>query len=73
MTEKELRELKEKVLRIEKPGEIESLLEHKTMYERIKDTAMEKPDYPALLYMGNTITYREFLTLNDTAGLPVSS
>ena len=67
MTEKELRELKEKVIKITKPGEIESLLEHKTMYERIKDTAMEKPDYPALLYMGNTITYREFLTLIDTA------
>ena len=67
MTENELRELKEKVLTITKPGEIEQLLEHKTMYQRIKDTAMRKPDSPALLYMGNTITYREFLTLIDTA------
>lgn len=67
MIEKELRELKEKVMKVTKPGEIEGLLEHKTMYERIKDTAMRKPDYPALLYMGNVITYREFLTLIDTA------
>lgn len=67
MTEKELRELKEKVMKITKPGEIESLLEHKTMYERIKDTALMKPDAPALLYMGNIITYREFLTLIDNA------
>lgn len=67
MTEKELRELKEKVMKVTKAGEIEGLLEHKTMYERIKDTAMRKPDSPALLYMGNVITYREFLTLIDTA------
>ena len=67
MTEKELRELKEKVIKITKAGEIAKVLEHKTMYERIKDTAMRKPDAPALLYMGNTITYREFLTLIDTA------
>jgi len=67
MTEKELRQLKEKVLKLNKPGEIEEILEHKTMYERLKDTAMRKPDYPAILYFGNTITYREFLTLVDTA------
>ena len=67
MTEKELRELKEKVINITEPGEIEKILKHKTMYERIKDTANRKPDYPALLYFGNVITYREFLTLIDTA------
>ena len=33
MTEKELRELKEKVVKINTPGEIEKILEHKTMYE----------------------------------------
>ena len=56
MTEKELRELKEKVLNISKPGEIEKILDHKTTYERLKDTALRKPDYPALLYFGNVIT-----------------
>jgi len=37
------------------------------MYERLKDTALRKPDSKALLYMGNTITYRQLLTLVDTA------
>ena len=54
-------------MKVDKPGEIEEILEHKTMYERIKDTALRKPDAPAFLYMGNTITYREFLTLIDNA------
>lgn len=67
MTEEKLRELKEKVMKISNPGEIEGLLEYKTMYERLRDTALRKMDAPALLYMGNTITYREFLTLIDTA------
>lgn len=67
MTEKELRELKEKVGKIEKPGEIEKILEHKTMYERFRDTAMRKPDSVALMYFGNNITYRQLLTLIDTA------
>ena len=65
MTEQELRELKEKVLKIKNPGEIESLLEHKTMYERFRDTAMRKPDSVALMYFGNNITYRQLLTLID--------
>ena len=67
MTEKKLRELKEKVLKISEAGEIEKILEHKTMYERVRETALCKPDSPAILYMGNVITYREFLTLIDTA------
>ena len=67
MTEKELRELKEKTEKINKAGEIEKILEHKTMYGRLKDTAMRKPDFPALLYFGNVITYREMLTLVDNA------
>ena len=67
MTEKELRELKEKVVKLNKAGEIEKILEHKTMYERLKETAERKPDFPALLYFGNVITYRELLTLIDNA------
>ena len=67
MTEKELRKLKEEVLKLNNPLDIEKILEHKTMYERLRDTAMRKPDYPAILYFGNVITYREFLTLVDTA------
>jgi len=67
ITEKYLKELKEKVKKITKPGEIEDVLEHKTMYERIKETALRKPDSPALLYFGNKITYRQFLTLIDNA------
>lgn len=67
MTEKELRELKEQALKITQPGELEKILEHKTMYERLRDTALRKPDSKALLYMGNIITYRQLLTLVDTA------
>ena len=67
MTEQYLRELKAKVDKVTRPGEIEEILDHKTMYERLKETALRKPDYPAILYMGNTITYRQLLTLVDTA------
>ena len=67
MTEKELRELKEKVVKINTPGEIEKILEHKTMYERFRDTALRKPDSVALMYFGNNITYRQLLTLIDNA------
>lgn len=67
MTEKELKELKEQTLKITKAGEIEKILKHKTMYERLKDTALRKPDSNALLYMGNQITYRQLLSLVDNA------
>lgn len=59
--------LKEEVLKIKNAGEIERILEHKTLYQRFKDVALEKPDAPALLYFGNKITYRELLTLIDNA------
>ena len=67
MTEHELKEIKKRVLELENPLDIEKILEHKTMYQRVKDTANSKPDSPAILYMGNVITYRQFLTLVDTA------
>lgn len=67
MTEEYLRSLKEKVDKVTKAGEIENILDHKTMYQRLKETALRKPDSKALLYMGNTITYRQLLTLVDTA------
>lgn len=67
MTEQELLKLKERVIKITKPGEIEQILEHKTLYGRLKDTALRKPDAPAILYFGNKITYREFLRLVDNA------
>lgn len=65
-------ELKEKVLKLEKAGEIEKILNHKTLYQRLKDVALENPDAPAILYFGNKITYREFLKLVDNAALGFS-
>lgn len=59
--------LKERVEQIKEPGEIEKILEHKTMYDRFRDTALRKPDAPAIKYFGRVYTYREFLTLIDTA------
>ncbi len=65
MTQEYLRELREKVLKINKPGEIEKVLEYKTMYQRFKEVALEKEDAPVLYYMGRVFTYRELLTLVD--------
>lgn len=67
MTKEELIELREKVLNIKNPGDIEKILNHKTMYERFEDMAKIKPDAPAILYFGNIITYRQMLSLIDTA------
>lgn len=57
--------LKERVMQIKNAGEMESILEHKTMYDRLKDTAMSKPDGIAIKYLGREYTFREFLTLID--------
>lgn len=57
--------LKERVMQIKNAGEMEEILEHKTMYERFKDTAMSKPDGIAIKYLGREYTFREFLTLID--------
>lgn len=57
--------LKERVMQIKNAGEMEKILEHKTMYERFKDVALSKPDAKAILYFGREYTFREFLTLID--------
>lgn len=67
MNKEYLENLKEKVLKLKKTGEIEKILEHKTLYQRIKETCEEKPDFPAIKYFGNTITYRQLLLLIDNA------
>ena len=58
-------DLKERVMQIKNAGEMEKILEHKTMYERFKDAALSKPDAKAILYFGREYTFREFLTLID--------
>ena len=67
LTKEELIKLREQVLQIKTPGEIEKILEHKTLYQRLKDVAKRKPDSKAILYFGNVITYRQLLTMVDTA------
>lgn len=67
LTKEELIALRKKVEKITLPGEIEKILEHKTPYQRFKDTAERKPDSIAILYFGNAITYRQMLTLIDNA------
>lgn len=57
--------LKERILQIKEAGEVEKILEHKTMYERFKDVALTKPDAPAIMYFGRVYTFRELLTLID--------
>lgn len=67
LTKDELIKLREKVFKIKQPGEIENVLEYKTLYQRFKDVALRKPDAVALLYFGNSLTYRQMLTLIDNA------
>lgn len=67
LTKENLIELKKIVQQLTKPGAIEKVLEHKTLYQRFKDTALRKPDSTALLYFGNKITYRQMLSLIDDA------
>ena len=67
LTKEYLTELKKKVLNVKEPGEIEKILEHKTLYERFVDVAERKPDSIAIYYFGNKITYRQLKTLIDNA------
>ena len=67
MDKEYLKQLKEEVLKIEKAGEIEKIMEYKTAYARFKEKAIEKPDSIALRYFGNNITYRNLLTMIDNA------
>lgn len=67
LTKENLIKLREKVLQFKNAGEVEKILEHKTLYQRFKDTALRKPDSIALMYFGNKITYRQMLTLVDNA------
>ena len=67
LSKEELIRLKERVLQIKKPGEVEKIFEYETLYNRIKTIADKKPDSVALLYFGSAITYRQLLTLIDVA------
>ena len=57
--------LREEVLRLKKPGDIEKLLKYKTPYERFRETALSRYNRYALHYFGNNITYGELLGLID--------
>lgn len=66
MKPEQIKALKEKVLKITEPGEIEKHFEIETPYNRFKSTANEFPNNNALLYFGNSITYKEMLSIVDT-------
>lgn len=57
--------LREEVLKLKKPGDIEKLLKYKTAYERFRETALSRYNRYALHYFGNNITYGELLGLID--------
>ncbi len=63
----DFKKLKDEVLKIKKAGEIEKVLEHDTMYNRFRETALERPNQVAILYMNRKITYRELLDIVDNA------
>ncbi len=63
----EFKKLRDKVLKLKKPGEIEKIIEYKTAYAHFSETAYDMGDAPALNYFGNIITYKEMLNLIDTA------
>ena len=67
MKPESIKALKEKVLNITEPGEIEKLIEYKTAYSHFKETALDMDNAPALNYFGNIITYKEMLDIVDTA------
>lgn len=61
------KELRKAVEKITVAGEIDNFLQYKTVYNRLLDTAKEIPDSIAINYMGNKITYKQFLNIIDTA------
>lgn len=67
MKKEDLIKLKEEVLKLDKPGQIERVLRYKTMYERFYEIAQDKPDSPAIYYLGSVFTYRQMLSLIDEA------
>lgn len=73
LTKEELIDLRNKVEKIKVAGELEKILEYKTMYERLKEVSIRKPDSIAISYFGNKITYRQLLNLVDKAAIGFSS
>lgn len=67
MKSQEIKQLKEKVLKITEPGEIEKIIKYKTAYAHFRETALDMGNAPALNYFGNSISYHEMLNLVDTA------
>lgn len=67
MTQEYLLNLREKVLKLENVNDIEKIMNYKTMYQRFEEVASQKPDSPAIYYMGNVFTYRQMLSLIDIA------
>lgn len=67
MKTEEIKQLKEKVLSISEPGQIEEVISHKTAYAHFRETALNMENAIALNYFGNLISYREMLNLVDVA------
>ena len=63
----DFKSLRKQVEKITVAGEIDKVLNYKTVYGRFSDTAKEMPNSIAMNYMGNKITYKELLNLIDTA------
>ncbi len=60
-------ELTQQIAALTKAGEIETILERKTMYARFREMAEFQPDAPAVFYAGENFTYREILEWIDIA------
>ncbi len=69
----DFKELKDKVDKITRAGEIEEILQHDTMYNRFKETALQMPSQPAIMYMNRKITYHELLGMIDDASRGLST
>ena len=65
MTTEEIKELKQKIKDISKPGEIEKHFKLETPYKRLEKTVGEYTDNTALMYFGNKLTYKEMLNEVD--------
>ena len=63
----DFKKLRDEVSKITKAGEIEKLLPHDTLYNRLRETALERPNQPAIMYMNRKISFKEFLDIVDNA------
>lgn len=65
MTKKELKELKEIVLKLDNPTDIEKLLPKTSIYQYVVECMKDRPNDIALNYLGTKITCKEFKSMID--------